>query len=186
MKPTLNILLLTNRIAEVRSFEVNPRRATLLALIVVIALCGGILSSGFRLGVTMEARKQLAEVTALQTLYHQQQAEIARARETARTSLDALTLRLGRMQAQLSRLDALGAQLVTQADLDATEFDFNNPPSVGGPHVASASSTTTVADFRMLDELDITWRTVKTRWRRLSNCSCTEPARAYHAFRSSG
>jgi murein DD-endopeptidase MepM/ murein hydrolase activator NlpD len=157
MKPTLNILLLTNRIAEVRSFEINPRRATLLALITVLALCGGILSSGFRLGIATEARKQLAEVTALQTLYRQQQAEIARVREVARTSLDALTLRLGRMQAQLTRLDALGAQLVTQADLDATEFDFNNPPPVGGPHDASASSATTVADFLgMLDELDIT------------------------------
>jgi murein DD-endopeptidase MepM/ murein hydrolase activator NlpD len=157
MKPTMSILLLTSDIAEVRSFAVNPRRATLLALITVIALCGGILSSGFHLGITTEARRQLAEVTALQTLYHQQQADIARVRETARTSLDVLTLRLGRMQAQLSRLDALGAQLVTQADLDATEFDFNNPPSVGGPHDASAASTTTVADFLgMLDELDIT------------------------------
>ena len=157
MKPALNILLLTNRTGGARSFEVNPRRATLLALITVIAFCGGILTGGFHLGSSTEARKQLAEVAALQTLYRQQQAEIARAREAARTNLDALTLRLGRMQARLLRLDALGAQLVTQADLDATEFDFTDPPPMGGPQSASALSGTTVADFLgMLDELGTT------------------------------
>jgi murein DD-endopeptidase MepM/ murein hydrolase activator NlpD len=157
LRPAINILLLTNRLAVTRSFEVNPRRDIVLALIIVIALCGGILYGGFRLGITTEARKQLAEVVALQGLYREQQADIARARETARTNLDTLTLRLGRMQARLLRLDALGTQLVTQANLDATEFDFTHPPPVGGPQSASALSGTTGADFLgMLDELGAT------------------------------
>jgi murein DD-endopeptidase MepM/ murein hydrolase activator NlpD len=137
LRPAINILLLTNRLAVTRSFEVNPRRDIVLALIIVIALCGGILYGGFRLGITTEVRKQLAEVVALQGLYREQQADIARARETARTNLDTLTLRLGRMQARLLRLDALGTQLVTQANLDATEFDFTHPPPVGGPQSAT-------------------------------------------------
>lgn len=157
MKPALNILLLSNRTSKVRSFELHPRRATLLALITVSALCSSILYGGIRLGIGMVVGKQLAEVAALHSLYRQQQAEIARAREAARTNLDALTLRLGRMQARVLRLDALGAQLVTQTDLDATEFDFINPPPVGGPQSASDLSGTTVADFiGMLDELDST------------------------------
>jgi murein DD-endopeptidase MepM/ murein hydrolase activator NlpD len=157
IKPALQFMLLTHRTSKVRSFAVNPRRAMLLAMVTVSALCGGILSGGFHLGSTTEARRQLAEVAALRTQYRQQQAEIARARETARASLDALTLRLGRMQARLLSLDALGAQLVTQADLDATEFDFNKPPPVGGPQNASALSGTTVVDFLgMLDELNTT------------------------------
>jgi murein DD-endopeptidase MepM/ murein hydrolase activator NlpD len=157
MKPALNILLLTHRASGVRSFEFNPRRATLFALITVITLCGGILAGGLRLGISSEADRQLAEVNALQSLYHQQQVEISRVREAARADLDALTLRLGRMQARLLRLDALGAQLVTQSALDATEFDFSNPPPVGGPQSAAALSGTTVADFLgILDELDLT------------------------------
>jgi murein DD-endopeptidase MepM/ murein hydrolase activator NlpD len=157
MKPTLSLILLTNRSGGVRSIEVNPRRATLLALIAITMLCGGILYSGFHLGLRREARRQLAEVAALQTLYRQQGAEITRARETARASLDALTLRLGRMKARLLRLDALGTELVTQADFDATEFDFSNPPPVGGPRSTSTLPGATVADFLdMLDELDTT------------------------------
>jgi murein DD-endopeptidase MepM/ murein hydrolase activator NlpD len=153
----LHILLLTRRTGATRSIEVNPRRATLFALITVIAFCGVNLYSGIRLGSGMEACRQLAEITALQTQYGRQGAELARAREAARASLDALTLRLGRMQAQMLRLNALGAQLAMQADLDATEFDFNDPPSVGGPDEASALSGTTVVDFLgMLDALDVT------------------------------
>ena len=157
MKPALHILLLTHRATGARSFEFNPRRATLLVLMTVITLCGGILAGGIHLGISSQADRQLAEVSALHSRYREQQAEIIRARETARASLDALTMRLGRMQARLLRLDALGAQLVTQSQLDATEFDFNNPPPVGGPQGASALSSATVADFLgMLDELNLT------------------------------
>lgn len=155
MTPMLNTVLITNRYGQARNFGFKPQRAVLLALITVITLCGTLLYSGFRLGANAEARIQLAEVTEIQTLSRQQQAEIVSARENARASLDALTLRLGRMQAQMLRLDALGERLVAQADLDAAEFDFNIPPPIGGPHSISALSATTVPDFLgLLDELD--------------------------------
>jgi murein DD-endopeptidase MepM/ murein hydrolase activator NlpD len=157
MKRTLNIILFTDRIGEVRSYEINPQRAMQLALLLLIALGGAILYGGFRLGATVEASGQLAEVGALQDLARQQQAAIDSARDTARDNLDALTLRLGRMQAQMLRLDALGERLVGQADLDAAEFDFDITPPVGGPHDATALTTTSVPDFLdMLDELDVT------------------------------
>lgn len=157
MQSALNILLLTDRSSRVRSFEINPRLTTLLVMATVIAFCSGVLLGGFRLGIRTESDRQLAEVAVLRSLYHQQRAEIERARENARASLDGLTLRLGRMQARLLRLDALGTQLVTQSELDAAEFDFSNPPPVGGPQNGSAVSSTSVSDFlAMLDELGST------------------------------
>jgi murein DD-endopeptidase MepM/ murein hydrolase activator NlpD len=157
MRPTLNILLLTDRVSSARSFEIKPRRATFLVMITLVAFCGGLLLGGFRLGVRTEAGRQLDDVATLRSLYHQQQTEIARARDSARAGLDALTLRLGKMQARLLRLDALGAQLVTQSQLDATEFDFSSPPPMGGPQGGSVLSSATVTDFlALLDELDST------------------------------
>jgi murein DD-endopeptidase MepM/ murein hydrolase activator NlpD len=157
MKPALKILLLTDRASRVRSFEINPRRVTVVVMITGFAFCAGLLLGGFRLGIRTEAGRQLDEVTILRSLYHQQRLDIARARDSARAGLDALTLRLGRMQARLLQLDALGAQLVTQSDLDATEFDFSSPPPVGGPQSGSAPSSASVADFlALLDELDTT------------------------------
>lgn len=47
--------------------------------------------------------------------------------------LDALTLRMGNMQARLLRLDALGQRLTDVAKLKGGEFDFSSEPAVGGP-----------------------------------------------------
>jgi len=46
--------------------------------------------------------------------------------------LDAMAIRLGDLQAQLMRLDALGDRLVDVAKLDAGEFDFSQAPAMGG------------------------------------------------------
>ncbi|AHF04867.1 peptidase M23 [Marichromatium purpuratum 984] len=47
--------------------------------------------------------------------------------------INALAARLGEMQAELLRLNALGARLVQMSGLDAEEFDFDRPPPQGGP-----------------------------------------------------
>jgi len=156
MKPVSNTLLLANRYGQIRSVAFNPLYATVLLMFVTLMISGSILFGGFRAGVATEASQQLSEVAALKTVLLQQQSEIARVRKAAMDNLDALTLRLGRMQAQMLRLDTLGERLVHQADLDADEFDFNMPPPVGGPHNAATLSTITVPDFlEMLEALDM-------------------------------
>ncbi|MDH3870863.1 MAG: M23 family metallopeptidase [Gammaproteobacteria bacterium] len=151
-----NTLLLANRYGQIRSVAFNPRHTGLLILAGIIMIAGSILFSGFRAGVYTEARQQLSEVAELRALLLQQQSDIARVHKTAEDTLDALTLRLGRMQAQMLRLDTLGELLVQQTDLDAAELDFNMVPPVGGPQNAASLSTITVPDFLdMFEELDM-------------------------------
>jgi len=157
MKQASNTLLLANRYGQIRSVVFNPLHTSLLVLAGVSVIGGSLLFSGFRTGVNAEARHQLSEVAVLRTVLQQQQTKIVHARKTARDNLDALTLRLGRMQAQMLRLDSLGERLVRQAVLDEAEFDFNMPPPTGGPHIATSFSAISVPDFlSMLEELDIT------------------------------
>ncbi len=47
-------------------------------------------------------------------------------------SLDALSLQLGRMQAETMRSNALGQRLAEMAGLDKSEFDFSTEPALGG------------------------------------------------------
>jgi len=156
MHQASNTILFTNRYGRVHSLAYNPRRTLYLFITATLTLFGAILYSGFHLGVSVEARHQLTEVADLQALSREHRAQIESNREMARDHLDALALRLGRMQAQLMRLDALGDRLVTQADLDAGEFDFTIAPPVGGPHDNTALTATTVPDFLgMLDDLDL-------------------------------
>lgn len=49
------------------------------------------------------------------------------------SEVDAMVVRLGEMQAELMRINALGERLVQMSGLDPEEFDFENPPPQGGP-----------------------------------------------------
>ncbi|TCT23044.1 M23 family metallopeptidase [Thiobaca trueperi] len=49
--------------------------------------------------------------------------------------VNALAVRLGAMQAELLRLNALGERLVRMSGLDPAEFDFRSPPPQGGPEM---------------------------------------------------
>ena len=153
MKQVPNTLLLTNRYGRVHSIACNPQRILQLLLLGTELLVTVILYTGFRLGTDVEVRRQLAEVTVLQQLSRQQQTEIQDIHALASADLDALTLRLGNMQAEIVRLDTLGERLVTRADLDASEFDFNTLPPIGGPKDSSDEEddgeppVTTIADF---------------------------------------
>ena len=48
-------------------------------------------------------------------------------------NLDALALKLGQLQAQATRLNALGDRLTQVGKLDDGEFDFSSDPALGGP-----------------------------------------------------
>lgn len=63
----------------------------------------------------------------------EQSAELAQIKKQSREQLEALTLRLATMQAQLVRLDAVGERITSMANLDDGEFDFSQPVGVGGP-----------------------------------------------------
>jgi len=62
-------------------------------------------------------------------------------------SLDALSLQLGRMQAESMRSNALGQRLAEMAGLDKSEFDFTTEPALGGAN--------TGLDGRHLDIVDL-------------------------------
>ena len=61
------------------------------------------------------------------------QNEIKQIQRKSEASLDALSLQLGRMQAESMRSNALGQRLAEMAGLDKSEFDFSVEPALGGP-----------------------------------------------------
>lgn len=67
-----------------------------------------------------------------QTLSAQQE-EVEKTRQQAQNKLAALTLRVAELQARLVRLDALGERMMMSAKIEPGEFDFTQPPALGGP-----------------------------------------------------
>ncbi len=84
-----------------------------------------------------------------------QRAMIEETRGVVDDQVAALATRVGQMQAQLIRLDALGRHLTEVAKLDRGEFDFNQPPAVGGPRAEAAGAGPVVPALEdMLDSVE--------------------------------
>ncbi|MGH8216153.1 MAG: M23 family metallopeptidase [Rhodanobacteraceae bacterium] len=62
-----------------------------------------------------------------------QKTELRQVREDAQRDLSRMAMRLGELQADSARLDALGQRLVVAGKLDPAEFNFNEAPGIGGP-----------------------------------------------------
>ncbi len=106
-------------------------RGQLFTTAAIISLFACLLvSSGYWYGTTHAVASGLV---ALENDISKQKSLIKEARLSAETELDALAARLGGMQANVIRLNALGQRLVKVAKLDAKEFNFKNAPSYGGP-----------------------------------------------------
>jgi murein DD-endopeptidase MepM/ murein hydrolase activator NlpD len=115
----MHIILFTSRRGQARNLEIHPVPAGLTILAGLVLLCALSAWTGSRFG-----GNELDYVADWQDEILGHQAELRSARETAQANLDALALRVGQIQAQMLRLNALGERLVSKADLDSGEFDY--------------------------------------------------------------
>lgn len=82
----------------------------------------------------------------------EQQRQLDDTRELAGHKLAALTMRVSELQARLVRLDALGERLTGMAKLENGEFDFSQPPALGGPELEVMGDSFTPPEFSSVIE----------------------------------
>lgn len=73
------------------------------------------------------------KLVSLKEEVDEQRKKLRESRQRLGDQLDSLGQRLGQIQANVSRLNALGQRLTDMAGLDRDEFSFDNPPAMGGP-----------------------------------------------------
>lgn len=73
------------------------------------------------------------KIAGLKLEVMQQQLMLDQLSQDQEANIDALAIRLAELKASSTRLDALGERLVQLGKLDPEEFDFNQPPPLGGP-----------------------------------------------------
>lgn len=83
-------------------------------------------------GMLVAAAIGSAGTLRLQAALAEQDTRLDDTRREAQRELNALAARLGELQAQANRLNALGDRLTRVAKLGDGEFDFNRPVGVGG------------------------------------------------------
>jgi hypothetical protein len=104
----------------------------------MIGIMGLVMTGSVYLGYTLNPdQDNQALIDEWQTDVHRQQVQLKHIREEADANVDALSSRIGLLQAHVMRLDALGRKLVKMARIDKSEFDFENTPALGGPETVS-------------------------------------------------
>jgi murein DD-endopeptidase MepM/ murein hydrolase activator NlpD len=125
----MHIILVSNRLATAKSISLSARHLILGAALLVATLV--VLSSSMFYVVFRHAAE--IKLPLLQTLLLSAQEQQTRnAKEFMRENLNAMAVKLGQMQAQLMRLDALGERLSALAGVKPQEFRMSEPPGRGG------------------------------------------------------
>lgn len=126
----MNIIFVGKLRGKTRRFQLDGTRQFIASIVFISLFSALFLSAGYWYGYKNASFTQLVE---LENDVIEQKALINVARQSAESELDALAARLGKMQANVIRLNALGRRLVKVAKLDSKEFNFKNVPAYGGP-----------------------------------------------------
>lgn len=135
------ILVTRDRKAPTRLDLTCPRlrgKAIGAAVAVVLGLAG--IGAGVALALASPQRRAMNELDALHQQVAAQKAQLATVRQDAQRDLDALAVKLGQLQAQSTRINALGERLTEVGKLGDGEFNFDEAPPMGGPEVSSTDN----------------------------------------------
>ena len=153
----MQIILISDRLARARSVSLSLRHligSALLALAMVLGATAGLywLTLRYAAEVPLPALQRL--------VLSAQEAEAARSRAFVQQNLNAMAVKVGEMQAQLTRLDALGERLSTLAGVK--DFRFTEAPGLGGAApTLMPPQNLSIADFS--EKLSLLSRQVENR-----------------------
>lgn len=142
----MNVIIVSKLLKSPKLFCVHNDRklaigaAGVLAVLVLLGFTAGFFTRG---GVAM------AEVRNLRGELAQQRAQVAESRASSQREVNALAARLGELQAQSNRLNALGERLVRMGKIDDGEFNFSAQPGTGG----GDEPTTTISSAELSQQM---------------------------------
>lgn len=132
----MNIIFVGRKHGKSKTVQLANQQIALL-LVIVVFLLFGLVFVGYQLRMSLEDGAELTIESSIVSKWDQQiegqKKELQKLKRNSQEKVDALTLRMGDMQARLMRLDALGQRLTEVAKLQNGEFDFSLSPALGGP-----------------------------------------------------
>ena len=125
----MNIILVSGSLGKSRTLTLSHAQVVFFTVLMIV----GILVFAVVLHYLTLRHAAAIKSPYLKTLLLSVQEQENRKREAyLRENLSAMAIKLGQMQAQLLRLEALGDRLTKQAGFKPQEFGFDQPPGRGG------------------------------------------------------
>jgi murein DD-endopeptidase MepM/ murein hydrolase activator NlpD len=165
----MNIILIPNQGGRYNTYRFGSKFLVLISIIGIFIMTG-VLSAGYYYGrfeAGMEGGPPVI-ISALKGELMEQRQSIDEARRTTSENIDALAMRLGRLQSHVIRLDALGDRLTKMAHLDNGEFDFTSQPAQGGPENETHEQASSVDAQSFTATLDSLTKQLENRAQQLA------------------
>jgi len=145
----MKVILFSCHNGKARQFNLaHPLTLTVLGMLGI-----GLLAGSFAAGLTI-GQRSMARIAALGPSLRSEQQQIGVLRAQVQDKIDALAMRVGTINANLMRLNALGKQLTQMANINSREFDFDHDPPQGGSDSDGVGRGAQAADVSaMIDDL---------------------------------
>lgn len=149
----MNLIFVGRQSGRVKQVDLRHPAVLLLAFVLVGVIVGGAMMVGVGLGSRRAAANPIDQLGNWSAELLRQKAQIEDTRKILQEKVNALAMRVGQMNANVIRLDALGKRLTRMANLDDGEFDFGNPPAQGGEAGADGQPAQIPNLTAMVDDL---------------------------------
>ena len=125
----MQIILISDRLARARSVHMSLAHLVGTAFAALLLLFGATASLYW---LTLRYAAEVRLPVLQQLVAAAQEAETERERLFVQQNLNSMAMKLGEMQAQLTRMDALGERLSALAGIKPQEFRVSEAPGLGG------------------------------------------------------
>ena len=155
----MQIILISDRLAKARSVTLSMRHLVATGMAAMAVVCAATVGLYW---LTLRYASDMRIPVIQQLVLSANEAEAERGRTFVQQNLNAMAVKLGEMQAQLTRLDALGERLSSLAGFQPKEFRFSEAPGLGGAApTLMPPQNLSLAEFS--DKLSNLARNVETR-----------------------
>ncbi len=128
----MNVIFVGRKSGRVKQFDLRHPVIMSAAVLLVVAIVGTAVSIGVGLGARHSSGDTIDKLGNWSAELLRQKGQIEDTKRVLQEKVNALAMRVGQMNANVIRLDALGKRLTRMANLDDGEFDFGHPPPLGG------------------------------------------------------
>ena len=149
----MNVIFVGRKSGRVKQFDLRHPALVAAAILSVLVIIGGAFSIGVGLGSRHRGVNPIDQLGDWSAELLRQKVQIEDTKRVLQEKVNALAMRVGQMNANVIRLDALGKRLTRMANLDDGEFDFGRPPAIGGEIAADGQPAQIPSLTAMVDDL---------------------------------
>lgn len=129
-----NFTIIKHKKTGIEKYALSDQRIKFKIIIAALAVTLLILTCGALVGkfILSDAESNQAKVKQLQALVDLRQQELVEHKKSVQNDIDSMTLQIGKLMAQSTRLNALGNRLTEVTAISQDEFNLNEEPGLGG------------------------------------------------------